>query len=243
MEKKLNFAHLLDAILNAVQDQPFIASFIISLVSNSIPYMAVPYLIIIAVFAGHVNGLWGKALLILGGGVGAAIGKLIVYMLGRGVHMLLSQDTKENLDVFVRLFEKSMFIAILLFATLPLPDDLLYIPLGVAGYSIKLYFLAVVIGKTILTSIVVVFGSAITELMAEFGAEGATASMLSTLTIILISIVVSIIIVRMDWRKIAQAYSEKGVIYGTCLLIVEGVKALHPRYKRSRTSAQKQNKI
>ena len=234
----MDFAHLLDTILNVVQDQPFLASFIISLVSNSIPYMTVPYLIVIAVFAGHVDSLWGKALLALGGGIGAAIGKLIVYMLGRGVHALLPQDTKENLDVFVRLFEKSMFIAILLFAALPLPDDLLYIPLGVAGYSIKLYFLAVAIGKIVLTGIVVVFGSAITGLMAEFGAKGAAASILSTVAIIVISIVVSIIIVRMDWRKIAQAYSEKGMIYGTCLLIVEGIKALHPKYKRSRTSVQ-----
>jgi len=236
----LNFANLLDAILDVVQDQPFLASFIISLVSNSIPYMAVPYLIVIAVFAGHVDSLWGKILLVLGGGFGAAIGKLIVYMLGRSVHMLLPEDTKENLDVFVKLFEKSMFVAILLFAALPLPDDLLYIPLGVAGYSIKLYFLAVAIGKIVLTGIVAVFGSAITELVAEFGAEGATASMLSTLAIIVISIVVSIIIVRMDWRKIAQAYSEKGMVYGTCLLIVEGIRALHPRYSRSRTPVQKQ---
>ena len=104
----MDFANLLDAILDVVQDQPFLASFIISLVSNSIPYMAVPYLIVIAVFAGHVDSLLGKILLVLGGGFGAAIGKLIVYMLGRSVHMFLPEDTKENLDVFVKLFEKNM---------------------------------------------------------------------------------------------------------------------------------------
>lgn len=239
----MNFAYLLDTILNAVQDQPFLASFTISLVSNSIPYMTVPYLIIIAVFAGHVNSLWGKALLALGGGIGASMGKLIVYMLGRGVHALLPQDTKENLDIFVKLFEKSMFIAILLFAALPLPDDLLYIPLGVAGYSVKLYFLAVAVGKTILTGIVVVFGSAIAELMGEFSTKGAEASILSTAAIIVVSIIVSIVIVRMDWRKIAQAYSEKGVVYGTCLLIVEGIRALHPKYKRSRTPVQERSRM
>ncbi|RUM47147.1 MAG: hypothetical protein DSY37_03600 [Hyperthermus sp.] len=217
---------------------PAVASLLISAASNSIPYMTVPYLVLIAGY-GASSGLspLDKVLVALGGGLGAAIGKMIVFYIGRGVNRILSENTRENLDVFIEAFKRGVFIAVFLFAALPIPDDVLYIPLGVAGYSPLLFFVAVMLGKIVLTGVAVFFGNVLSSLVSE---EAVNPLKLGA-ALVAGSVLVAVIISRMKWKRIISVYDDYGIVPAFVEMIVQAFMALMPSSLRSRVEEKVDN--
>jgi len=215
---------------------PALASLVISFVSNAIPFMTVPYLFVIAQYSAFIDSVYEKVLIAISGGLGAALGKLVVFYMGQGVHHVLSEEKREDLEYFVRMFRRSMFLAVFLFAALPLPDDLLYIPLGIAGYSPLLFFLAVASGKIVLTALAVLFGDAVRRLSEWLGAQlgvnmsgSAAAGLTTTLLLVALGLVIAYVTVRMNWRKIVDAYNTYGPLIGLAEMVVQFFIALLPR--------------
>jgi len=180
--------------------------FIISFVSNAIPYATIPYLIVIAQLASSIPSPPYIAVISILGGIGATGGKLVIYMLGSAVGRVLSEEARENMLLFTRIAEKSMFLAILLFAALPLPDDVLYIPLGVAGYDIIKYFFAILIGKIIITFTAACFGGALGILVQTRGLTWWVSLVVSLIATVVLTYVIYII----DWSKVVMDVDETG---------------------------------
>jgi len=216
---------------------PVLASLLISFVSNAIPFMSVPYLFIIAQYGALMDSFYEKLAVAISGGIGAALGKLVVFYMGQGVHKVLSEEKREDLEHFVNMFKRSMFLAIFIFAALPLPDDLLYVPLGIAGYSPVLFFIAVTLGKIVMTAMAVLFGDAVRRLSEWIGTKlgipvnesSAAFNLTTTLILIVLGIVAAVVIVRMNWRKIVEAYNMRGPLAGFAELIIQFFLALLPR--------------
>lgn len=78
--------------------------------------------------------LQDRILLILSSALGATLGKVLIYFIGKGFSKLLSQRSRKNLELFNKIAKKSLALAIFVFAALPLPDDVLYLPLGLTGF-------------------------------------------------------------------------------------------------------------
>ncbi len=206
----------LAAVLGSVN--PVLASFAIAFVSNVIPYMTVPYLVVIAGFGAMKSSMFEKFLIGIGGGLGAAVAKMVVFYIGGLVHHALSEETKENLDIFVRAFRRSMFVAIFLFAALPLPDDVLYIPLGVAGYSPVLFFIAVSLGKIVLTLAAVYFGYFV----------GGNLGPLAIVALVAASLVIAYIVLKMNWRRVVEVYTDYGLIAAFIEMVGQGFAVILP---------------
>ncbi|MET1128370.1 MAG: VTT domain-containing protein, partial [Thermoproteota archaeon] len=134
---------------------PALAPFFIAFFGNVIPYMTVPYLVAIAGYGAALPGFGSKAIAAVSAALGAGLGKVVVFSMGRSIHRVLPQGTRENLSVFASAFRRGVFIAVFIFAALPLPDDVLYVPLGVAGYSLLYFFVAVTLGKLVITSLAI----------------------------------------------------------------------------------------
>ncbi|MCD6340696.1 MAG: VTT domain-containing protein [Desulfurococcales archaeon] len=184
--------------------------FTISVLSNAIPFVSIPYLGIVAGYAAIYQGVIDKAVLVLCSATGATFGKSIVYFIGRAFSVKLSEVSKKNVELFKKVARKSLFLAILIFAATPLPDDILYIPLGVMRYSLIPYFVAILIGKSALTATVVIYASWLAGLMRV------NYSFIPIL--VAVTIVLTYIILKVDWARVVEAAYERG--------IVEGVKAL-----------------
>ncbi len=203
--------------------------FIVSALGNAIPYSTIPYLILIIIYAGAVKDPYHLLVITLMGGLGAAVGKVIVYYFGRGIRILLTEEQKKNLEVFTELFKRSTFLAVFLFAALPLPDDILYIPLGAMGYSLTRYFIALLLGKIIITGLAVFFGSSLSFLLAE-------TSKLPIYIVIPVLLVVTLlltyIVAKINWVYVADTYKTQGIIKGTIALIYETGKAFATLIRR-----------
>ncbi|MEM4937900.1 MAG: hypothetical protein QW509_07000, partial [Sulfolobales archaeon] len=73
----------------------YIGVFTISLVSNSVPFVGVPYLLIIASYVAREAvrfGLPVELALILASALGSTAGKLIVYFIAAGFRFKLSEN-------------------------------------------------------------------------------------------------------------------------------------------------------
>lgn len=184
---------------------PSLGPFVISLICNSIPFASLPYLIIILSYAISYSSLYDKILIVVSSAFGASIGKLVIYVIGRVFSKTLSPASRRNVELFSKIAKKSTALAVFAFAALPLPDDVLYLPLGVSKFSLPTYFMAVFLGKVFLKSLVVFYGSALT--LAGKGLGYWTIPFL-----ILISIVITYYIIKIDWSKVVEAHADKGLV-------------------------------
>ena len=89
-------------------------------------------------------------------GAGAALGEMTGYGLGYGIHRARKRITKKGVSkkwagILKRWFHKKLGIVIIvLFAATPMPDDIIGIFCGLVRYDIRKFFVAMLIGKTLL---------------------------------------------------------------------------------------------
>ncbi|MEM2006257.1 MAG: VTT domain-containing protein [Sulfolobales archaeon] len=198
----------------------YIGVFTVSLVSNSVPFVGVPYLLIIASYVAREAmrfGLSAELALIVTSAMGSTAGKLIVYFIAAGFRFKLSENTKNNLKYFASYSKRLALPLIILFAATPAPDDMLYVPLGVAGYPLAYYFLGIFIGKLIMVWLATTY---FRVLFKYLGDEVVTNPVLGV-CVAALTIYLTITIMRMDWRKIAETYYEKGVVRSAKMLVEE----------------------
>ena len=194
---------LIEAVKSAVGGLPGV--FVISLVSNSIPFVGIPYLAVVAGYATIYTTPLDRALLIISSAAGAAAGKIVIYFLGSAVRLKLSKESEENLKTFLRLAKKSMFLAIVIFASTPLPDDLLYVPLGVMRYPLPQYFLAIFIGKLVLTTVVIYYLGWVIE--QTINSESPA---ISVATVIL-TVYLTYLALKINWGEVVDELERKGI--------------------------------
>ncbi len=177
---------------------------LISFLSNCIPYLTIPYLAFIFIYVSstHANTLLTTATIVVSSAF-AALGKVVVYYIGRGVGRIMFKNVnREVIELFNRLMDKGIFLAIFLFAASPLPDDVLYIPVGVLKYSPIKFFIACFMGKIVITSIVALSGEFINFVMSPVYA---------TILSIVVTIIVLLLMRKIDWETLVKNLIEKGI--------------------------------
>ncbi len=200
-------------------DYPVLFAFLTALIGNSIPYATIPYLVFFVSYGAVVKDPLMLVAMSLSGGIGAALGKLVVYYIGRGVNRALSANTRRNLTLFAQSFSKSLFIVVFLFAALPLPDDVIYLPLGVAGYSVLKFFVAVALGKIVITFMALVLGVGISSMVE---------SQYTMILALVAGIALSVIIARINWERVVEEYRTRGWMGFIQAILVELVAMFTP---------------
>jgi membrane protein YqaA with SNARE-associated domain len=182
--------------------------FLISLIGAGSIFVPIPYTVV--VFTLGANAVFEPVWIAIAAGMGAAVGEFSSYLLGLGGRKVIGKRFKKKMDVLVRVFGKFGPIVIFIFALTPLPDDLLFIPLGVMHYSVVRAFIPAIIGKLFMNLIVAYSGRfSIGAIRDIFGVENEwmSAAIGMTLAIVLL-VIVLVIMFKLDWEK----YLEKFLI-------------------------------
>lgn len=198
--------------------------FLLALVSNAIPYSTIPYLVVIA--SSILARLRGLDLLIaiLTLSAGATMGKLVVYFIGRSLGRIekIKNFTWSSTKFFSK-HKKSVFTLIFLVAALPLPDDVFYIPIATARYSIIYFTIALFLGKLVITILTALYGISLGFLLEE------TAKLpvyISIPVMIAVTIVLTILVNKIDWAGVENTYIEKGALHAFIYLLKSIIKLL-----------------
>lgn len=192
-------------LFTALQVYGYLGAFLISVLGSVIPFLPVPYLIPIVLMAETLNPF----LLGIAAGVGGAVGKLTSYTLGRLGGRFLGSESRRRMSALSRTIDRYGALAVFLFALTPLPDDVIYIPIGLARLNLLKFMVANALGKIVLSWIVAYGGRTYFEVARSFlgEGEGLTAVVAALVAMILISIA----LFRIDWEDVVESARRKGL--------------------------------
>jgi membrane protein YqaA with SNARE-associated domain len=129
----------------------------------------------------------------LSAGLGSALGEGVGYALGYLGRGILGDKERRRLNAMRLIIQRYGPIAIFLFALTPLPDDLLFIPLGLMGYSFWRAMLACASGKFFMALILAYSGEAVREIFAIHW---------TLVPVVAIALAVAVFLtLRIDWTK------------------------------------------
>jgi membrane protein YqaA with SNARE-associated domain len=172
-------------------------------------FVPIPYTIVIFILGGlpRFEPLW----IAVAAGTGAAIGEFSGYLIGMGGRRVISDKYKKRMEFLTKLFKKYGPVAIFVFALTPLPDDLLFIPLGVMRYSLLRAFIPALLGKFFSNLIIAYSGRLSLEIVKSlFGVEGEGTSLLvGTIIGVVLLVIVFIIMFKLDWEKRFAKYVDE----------------------------------
>ena len=178
----------------------YIGILAMSFIGASSIIFPIPYTIVIFLIASRYD----PVLLAVFGGAGAALGEFTGYLLGFYGRRILSEERRRKMEALVKLFGRYGPLAIFLFALTPLPDDLLFIPLGIMRYKLVKAFIPALLGKVLMLFILAYFGRIGADvILLIFGEGNMWVGM--AITAVLLTIIL-ILLFRIDWEKVLQKY-------------------------------------
>jgi membrane protein YqaA with SNARE-associated domain len=193
----------------------YLGIFLISLLGATSIFVPIPYTVVIFILGGLQdtvgNWVFDPLWIAVAAGLGSAIGEFSGYLLGAGGRKVIGDKYKKKMDFLTKLFKKYGPITIFIFALTPLPDDLLFIPLGVMRYSLIRAFIPALLGKFFSNLIIAYSGRLSLEIVKNiFGVEGEGMSLLiGTIIGIVLLVIVFIIMFKVDWEKRFAKYLDE----------------------------------
>lgn len=182
----------------------YIGVFVISVIGAMSIIVPIPYTVVILTLGLEgMNPLW----LTVAGGVGSSLGELYGYLLGYYGRAAISEKQQRKMEYMIKIFDYYGPITIFLFALTPLPDDLLFIPLGMMRYKITKAFIPSILGKTMMSAILAYGGRTFGTLLSSlFGQSTPTLSGITTIITTIALILIIVAMIKLDWEKIFEKY-------------------------------------
>ncbi len=179
---------------------PFLS--LVSFFGSLIPFVPIPSFLVLATMA--VGDQYDIHILALLSAVTAAGAKQIIFYVSYSGRRMIKEETKRRMRPFQRLVKRYGAGAAFVAAATPIPDDLVYIPLGLAKYNPKRFFVATLIGKIVLSYAIVFgaqnFGDALEPFLQQV--EDPTTIYAGIIVFGVALTVIIIIMFRLDWHEI-----------------------------------------
>ena len=200
----MELIHIQEWLSSLVIQYGYLGVFLISLLGALSIVIPVPYTILIFTSGHYLD----PVLVALVGGVGSALGEISGYALGYAGRIVTSEERKRKMDYFLRLFNRHGAITVFIFALTPLPDDLLFIPLGIVRYSFFKAFIPCLLGK-ILMCFLLAYGG---RLSIDFVEEllGGSGEAITTIASTILLVVIVFLLYKIDWEKYFPFKEEHG---------------------------------
>jgi len=195
---------LVEWMQQLAQNYGYFGIFLISLIGALSIFFPLPYTVVIFT----LGGLFDPFLVAIAAGLGSAIGEFSGYLLGFYGRKVISPERRRKMEFMVKVFDRFGPITIFLFALTPLPDDLLFIPLGIMHYSLLRAFIPAIIGKISMNFIVAYSGRYAIQIIRDIFGERSDwiAVLLGGFLGIGLLIIVMVIMFRVDWEKVFMKY-------------------------------------
>jgi membrane protein DedA with SNARE-associated domain len=176
---------------------------IVSFIGSLIPFVPIPSFILVATMA--VGDQFDIHALALIAAITSTVAKQIIFYVSYGGRKIISEKTKKRMKPFQKLVKRYGGSAAFVAAATPIPDDLVYIPLGLAKYNPKRFFIATLLGKLVLFYVIVLISHYMGLSLLEPILQDIEDPMPVYVGIVVFAIAMSIIIIlllRLNWERI-----------------------------------------
>jgi membrane protein DedA with SNARE-associated domain len=131
--------------------------------------------------------------------------KQIIFYVSYGGRKIISEKTKKRMKPFQKLVKRYGGSAAFVAAATPIPDDLVYIPLGLAKYNPKRFFVATLLGKIVLYYAIVLISHYMGLSLLEPILQNIEDPLPVYIGIIILGLAMTIIVIlllRLNWERI-----------------------------------------
>ena len=176
---------------------------IVSFFGSLIPFVPIPSFVLVATMA--VGEQFDIHVLVLIAAVTSTAAKQIIFYASYGGRKIISEKTKKRMLPFQKLVKRYGGSAAFVAAATPIPDDLVYIPLGLAKYNPKRFFVATLLGKFVLYYVIVLISHYMGLSLLEPVLQGIDDPLPVYIGIIALGAAMTIVVIlllRLNWERI-----------------------------------------
>lgn len=175
----------------------------ISFFGSLIPFVPLPSFLLLATMAvGETFDIHALAFL---SAITSTVAKQIIFYASYSGRRIIKEETRKRMKPFERLVKRYGAAAAFAAAATPIPDDIVYIPLGLAKYNPKRFFLATFAGKVVLSYVIVLlsrfFGLSYVEPFVENVHDPSVVYIGIAVFTGLVTLII-ILMFRLNWEKI-----------------------------------------
>ncbi|KRO28180.1 MAG: hypothetical protein ABR53_07160 [Nitrosopumilus sp. BACL13 MAG-121220-bin23] len=176
---------------------------LVNFFGSLIPFVPLPGFLLLATMS--IGNQYDLHVLALVSAVSATAAKQIIFYVSFKGRKIMSKKTLKRMRPFQRLVTKYGAAAAFVAAATPMPDDIIFVPLGLAKYNPKKFFISTLVGKIVLSySIVFLYhylGLSVVEPLVK-DLDNATPIYIGVIVFGIMMTVVIILLLRLDWARI-----------------------------------------
>jgi len=196
------------AIFPFAPEVGYIGLTLVSFFGSLIPFVPLPSFLLLATMS--VGDQFDLHVLALISAFTATGAKIIVFSVSYGGRRIIGEKSRKRMRPFERLIKKYGAAAAFFAAATPMPDDLIYVPLGLAKYNPKRFIVATLAGKIVLSYIIVFashyFGLSLVEPLLEDIQDVSTIYIGIAIFAAIMTAVV-ILLLKLDWQRIMGRFA------------------------------------
>jgi membrane protein DedA with SNARE-associated domain len=197
----------LEELLSIFNGFGYFGILLISFIGSIIIFVPIPYfpVLVAAAFDEHLN----PHMISLSSALGSVAGKMIVFYGSYYGYKMLNTRTKRRIFPLHRLLSKYGWLGAFVAAAVPVPDDVVYITLGLAKYSPFRFATAVFAGKMVLKEITVWGALFIGRPFVEYFVSNYSNPVYFVALISSTALILAIVLyfsLKLDWGKIIGKY-------------------------------------
>ena len=181
---------------------------LVNFFGSLVPFVPLPGFLLLATMS--VGTQFDLHVLALVSAITATIAKQIIFYVSYGGRKIINEKTRKRMRPFERLVKRYGAGAAFFAAATPIPDDLVYVPLGLAKYNPKRFFIATLTGKIVLSYVIVFvshyLGISLVEPFLE-NIDDATPIYVGIIIFGIMMTSVVVLLLRLDWQKILGRFA------------------------------------
>jgi len=180
----------------------------VSFFGSLIPFVPLPSFILLATMAaGDKFNIHYLALIVA---ITSTVAKQIIFLVSYGGGRIITEETRKRMRPFERLVKKYGAAAAFVAAATPIPDDLIYVPLGLAKYNPLKFFISTLLGKIILSYVIVLlshfFGMAYVDPLLQ-DVDDLTTVYVGFVVFVAMTAASVLLLLRLNWEKILGRFA------------------------------------
>ena len=196
------------AIFPFAPEVGYIGLTLVSFFGSLIPFVPLPSFLLLATMS--VGDQFNLHIIALISAFTATGAKIIVFSVSYGGRRIIGEKSRKRMRPFERLVKKYGAGAAFFAAATPIPDDLIYVPLGLAKYNPKRFIIATLAGKIVLSYVIVFashyFGLSLVEPLLE-DIEDVSSIYIGIAVFAAIMTAVVILLLKLDWQRIMGRFA------------------------------------
>ncbi|MCH7966270.1 MAG: VTT domain-containing protein [Thaumarchaeota archaeon] len=189
-------------------DDGYLILALVNFFGSLIPFVPLPGFLLLATMS--VGNEYDLHVLALLSAITATVAKQMIFFVSFSGRRIMGEKTRKRMRPFERLVKRYGAAAAFVAAATPMPDDIIFIPLGLAKYNPKRFFIATLTGKIVLSYIIVLIshyvGLSFIEPFLE-NIDDPTPVYIGVIVFGVIMTAIIILLLKLDWQRIMAKFA------------------------------------